>query len=369
MGSFLPSDLKEKNRATVYALLKARREVSRTELARESGISVPTVIKIVDCFAGLGLLSEAGEGSIALGRRPQLLRFEPEAAYAIGAEYDGVHLSAGVVDLSGALHSLVRFPAPADARSLLGSSIVPAVEQALAEARLPRDAVVGLGIGIPGTVDIAHRVLRFAPLVGIGEPFDCGPLLDGLEARLGFPIMLENDANAAALGEFAARGLGEADDLLFVVLGRGLGAGLVLDGRLRKGRRGFAGELGYLVFDPSWTASLAAPGWLEARTNLAGFWEEAAASGGPSAASMERISDLLAVGLADISVALDLDRVVLGRVDREAFGPALLSLVEAKLRRLAVLDVGCEASILAEPGVAGVAGLVLDSWLSKVFAG
>jgi predicted NBD/HSP70 family sugar kinase len=378
MGSFVASDLKERNRATIYSLISSSRGLSKADLARESGISAPTVQKIVEYFAGLRLIREVDEDeasagsrqpSASLGRRPRPLRFDPGAAFAIGAEYDGVHLSVGAVDLAGSPRSLVRRMAPPSVRGILAEFLEPVVDEALSSAGLGRDAIVGLGLGLPGTVDPDGRTMRFAPLVGIDEPEDFGNLLDALESRLGFPIVLENDANAAALGEYAARSLGVEDDLLFAVLGRGLGAGLILDGKLRKGPRAFTGEIGYMSFETGSEASLADPGWLESRIDLASFWAEAEAPGGPSEAALERVAGYLALCLADICIALDLPRVVIGRAHREPFGPRLLELIGKGLRRLAVLELSCEAPAAQEPGVSGAAGLALDRWLKDVFAG
>jgi predicted NBD/HSP70 family sugar kinase len=304
-----------------------------------------------------------------LGRPPQLLSFNPAAAYAIGAEYDGVHLSVGVVDLSGGLRALVKTAAPPELGLLVAEKLEPSIDEALREAGIPRGSIVGLGLGIPGIKDPDGATLRFAPFIGLGEPFDSGPLLGELQSRLGYPIVIENDANAAALGEFAARGLGEGDDLLFAVLGRGLGAGLILDGRLRTGPRSFAGEIGYLAFDPDWEASPDRPGWLETETDLASFWAEAEGPGGPSRSALERVAGRVAMGLANLCIALDLGRVVVGRANSEVFGMELLDLIEAKLTRLAVLGVACEGPISPEPGVAGAAGLALEGWLKGVFAG
>lgn len=374
MGAFVAADLKERNRATVYALVRAERDISKAEIARRSGISAPTVMKIVDYFSGLGIVREAAEEGLgastsALGRKPHLLSFNPDAGSLIGVEYDGVHLSVGIVDLSGGVKTLVRKQASPDAKLLLGKELAPAVAEAIRAARLPAGAVKGLAVGLPGTVDRGRPILSFAPLVGINEAFDCGPLLEGLEAELGFPVLLSNDANAAALGEYAARGLPSEEDLLFVEIGRGLGAGLILDGKLRSGPRGFSGELGYLVFEGGWSASLKEPGWLEGKMDLAGFWAEAERSGGPSEASLRRVAENLALGLANICVALDLRRVVVGRAGREAFGATLLSLIRESLSRLSVLEVSCEAPLAQEPGVQGAAELAARRWLQTVFAG
>jgi len=377
MGPFVPSTLKEKNRATVYALLKAARESSKADIARESGISAPTVNKIVDYFASLGIAVEGkdhdqqrgGEESSAPGRPPRLIEFEPAAAYALGAEYDGVHLSVGVVDLAGGLRAIVKTAAPPKLDLMVRERLEPSIDEAIRRAGLERRSIVGLGLGVPGIKDPGGSTLRFAPFIGLDKPYDAGPIVAELRSRLGFPILIENDANAAALGEFAARGLGEEDDLLFAILGRGLGAGLVLGGKLRAGPRSFAGEIGYMAFDPGWEASPDRPGWLEAETDLPSFWEEADRLGGPSREALERVAGRVALGLANLCVVLDLERVVVGRANSEAFGRELLALIEAKLKGLSVLEVACEAPISPEPGVAGAAGLALEEWLQGVFAG
>lgn len=371
MGAFIPSDMKYKNRETLFALLRGAAEVSRAELARESGISAPTVMKIVDYFAGLGLVRDIGEGMGSLGRRPQLLRFDPSAAFAIGSEYDGLNLATGVVDLSGRVLSLVRRKASADAAALIETELESAVDEAIVAAGVGRHKVVGMGLGLPGSIGADGKELRFAPLVGISRPTDLGPALAAIEERLGFSLLLENDANTAALGEFAARGMGKGDDLIFVVIGRGLGSGLILDGELRRGRRGFAGELGYLVFDPLWqpAGSMESPGWLEERIGLGSLWASGSGAEGIGRAELECIASDLALGLCSLAVALDVSVFVVGGSGRDLLGPELLPSLRSALSRLSVLDLVVEQPLASEPGVSGAAGLAVDRWLRSVFAG
>lgn len=369
MGAFVPSDIKYKNRETLFSLLRSGAEISRAELARTSGISAPTVLKIIDYFTGLNLVRETGEGVGSLGRRPQLLRFEPRAAFAIGCEYDGLNLATGVVDLSGNVLSLVRRRASPDSVRLVANELEPAVAEALVAAGVGRDKVVGLGLGLPGTVGESGRDLRFAPLVGIGKPVDLRATIGELEGRLGFPLVLENDANTAALGEFSARGM-NGGDLVFVVLGRGIGAGIILDGKLRRGPRGFAGELGYLVFDPAWTSSIDAPGWLEQRIDLGSLASaEASDQPGPGKDSLSRIASDLALGLSSLAVSLDVSLIVLGGSGCDRLGPELLPRVRSALSRLSILEIALETPVAPEPGVSGSASLAVDRWLTSVFAG
>jgi len=368
VSAYVASDLKELNRLAVYRLLKTNGEISKAEIGRRSGISAPTVIKIVDHFLQLGLACEAGELPSALGRKPIRIRFEPESSFSVGVQYDGVHLTLGLVDLGGKIHTLRRRPANRDLRETMGSRLAEEVENLIAKAGIQRCLVHGIGIGVPGVIDRARTLIRFAPLAGLRKSFDYSPILEGLSRDLGFPAFVENDANTAALGEIAESGPGEGDDLVFVEMGRGLGAGLVLDGKLRTGPRCFAGEVGYLVMEAGWKASLDEPGWLESRMDLGSFWDEVEQRGSPTEKSLERITSLIALALANICVSLDIRRVVIGQAGQEPFGPALIARLEAALAELCVLEVSCEAPRSPEPGVAGAASLATEAWLERAFA-
>jgi Transcriptional regulator/sugar kinase len=369
MRAYIASDLKELNRSAVFGLIREEGEISKAEISRRSGISAPTVIKIVDYFQELHIVSEAGEGVSALGRKPMLIRLEPGSALSVGVEYDGVHLSVGLVDLSGRPLRLRSTVAPPDLREILGSLLVREILALIELSGADRSQVRGVGIGVPGVVDPVRRAVSLAPLVGVEESVDCGPFLDALEEELGLPTLLENDANAAALGERAARGAGEGDDLVFVELGRGLGAGLVLGGKLRSGPRHAAGEIGYLVLERSLEAGKRGGGWLERRMDLASFWAEAEAAGSPSEESLDRVASLLALGLANICTALDIDRVVVGRAGQESFGPELLAKLGRELAKICPAPISCEAPRSQEPGVTGAAVLAAEAWLKGVFAG
>jgi predicted NBD/HSP70 family sugar kinase len=379
MGSFDRSDLKERNRATVYSLFATKRAYSKADIARESGISAPTVQKIVEYFESLNLLVSAGEEEylasaddplgLSLGRRPQPLRLNPDSVFTLGVEYDGLRLSIGLIDAAGSLRSLVHKKITENVDTLIDNYLEAQVLESIATAGLPKEKIAGLGIGLPGTVDQDHHILRFAPLVGITAPLDLSVSLATLEGSLGFPVVVENDANAAALGEYACRFDGDPGDLLFAVLGRGFGAGIVLDGRLRRGKRYFAGEIGYMVFDPLWHATFSKPGWLEVQTDLASFWKEAERERGPSEQALRRVADYLAVSVTDICIVLDIQKVVLGGLQRLTFGERLLELIQERVNRLSVLDLTCEAPLAQEPGVMGAGRLALDRWLKRVFEG
>jgi predicted NBD/HSP70 family sugar kinase len=380
MKARVAADLKEFNRMLVYRLVKSRASISRTEISRRLGLSVPTVIKIIEYFTGLGLIGNVGEGESPLGRKPMLLSACAKAAYAVGAEYDGVHLSVGLVDLAGKVVALRRSPAPPDLALSLGRLLADEVESLIAGSGLSSGLVKGIGVGVPGVVHGTERYISQAPLVGVEEKVEYGALASQLSDRLGLPVHVANDANAAALGELSARGTHSGGDLIFVELGRGVGAGLVLDGRLREGPGCSAGEIGYMVFDRSASCPAnadaskprrksAGPGWLETSMDLTAFWAEVEKNGSPGADTIRRVCHPLALGLANLCIALDIRNIVLGREGKESFGPALLDCLRGELERLCPMEVSCELSLAAEPGVVGAAGIATDEWLKTVCAG
>ena len=108
MKPYLATDLKVLNRQSVYRLMEKKEVISRSEIARITNISMPTVMKIAAYFLEKGIVSEAGDGVTAIGRKPQMLRFEPSAYYSVGIEYEGDYLRAGMVDLRGRIQRVFQ---------------------------------------------------------------------------------------------------------------------------------------------------------------------------------------------------------------------------------------------------------------------
>lgn len=385
MKSYVASHLKDMNRKTVYQLLLSEGEISKAEISRKTGISAPTVIKIIDYFKEIEFVFEAGEGESFLGRKPQMLRFNPEAVFTIGIEYEGVHLKTGLVDLGGNIKYFKKFNATPDVNLIMKQELAIKIDSLINESGISREKIKGICIGIPGVVDSFRRIIDFAPLVGIKEKMDCGILLDCLAEQLKIPVMIENDANAAAIGEFASRKLDETADLLYISLGRGLGAGLILNGKLRRGRRFSSGEIGYMVFDNEFFSSKQQAGWLESRMDLGELWDEwislrqnlnnmtntknnsnLGITDVLKHETIERVASYLALCITNICTFIDMDNVVLGGVGTEEFGEILNGAVNRKLGQLSILDLNCQLQKSPEPGVVGTAYIATKNILEKL---
>ncbi len=240
--------LREHNRLRVVDALRRRGTASRTELARQTGLSRTTVATLVADLQARGLVVEQRVGDthneqVGRGRPPTLLRLDPSVGAAIGVDFGHTHLRVAVADLSSTVLAERRIELDIDhsAAAALGAA-VELIDLVLASANLSRADVVGVGVGLSGPIELSGKVGRTVILpgwVGLNAARE-------LSTRLGLHVTVENDANLGALAEVSS-GAGEGlDDVIYVMVSSGIGAGLILGGRLHRGATGFAGELGHV---------------------------------------------------------------------------------------------------------------------------
>jgi predicted NBD/HSP70 family sugar kinase len=308
VGANLPA-LRSHNAALVLDLLRTAGEggISRLELAEGTGLTPQAVSKIVARLREEGTVAEAGQRASTGGKPRTVLRLVPSAGYALGVHLDRDELTVVLLDLAGTRVAGRRVPLD------LGAGTEAVVTKAVAEVGvLLADAdpagpagpvlgdaglrVLGVGVAMPGPLDhfngVTQRVTGYPQWEGF-------PLRDVLAGRLGLPVVLDKDTNAAALG-IALRGPG--DSFAYLHLGTGLGAGLVLGGVLYRGARTDAGEFGHQVIQldgPECTCGR--------RGCIEVLCLEAVARG-----DIEGAARLLGVGATNLVELLDIERVLLG---------------------------------------------------------
>jgi predicted NBD/HSP70 family sugar kinase len=229
-------------------LLRGQGPMTQAELARASGLSPATVSSIVRELRDGGWLDEAPEGAGA-GRRT--LALSRSAGVAVGVDFGHSHVRVAIADLGH--HVLAEEDRPLDVDHEAAEGVALAgtmVRRLLERAGADRRRVTGVGVGLPGPLRRdTGEVGDLAILPGwVGaHPREL------LQQELGLPVSVENDANLGALAELvwgAGRGCSE---LVYVKVASGVGAGLVLGGRLYQGHLGTAGEIGHLTIDESGT--------------------------------------------------------------------------------------------------------------------
>ena len=242
-GKLLQEDTRRHHRALLLQELFRQGPASRADLARTTALTRVTVSDLVGELVSEGLVEELGAPvESRVGKPPTLVGFVREAAHIVCLDLSGDDTIAGaVVNLAGEVK--VRHTRPFD--GLRGSDAVALVEEVAAHlVAAATQPVLGVGVGSPGVVDTTGNVLD-APNLG----WHGVPLAAGLRDRLGVPVFVANDANIAALGEHTFGGA-KGGGLMVLRVGKGVGAGLILEGQLLHGHRAAAGEIGHVVVEP-----------------------------------------------------------------------------------------------------------------------
>ena len=168
------------------------------------------------------------------------------ADYTIGLDLGGTNLRAAAIDKSGSMLQKVAVSTDPSSRERMLEDIVGVIDRV--KGRCGPEGLVGIGVGVPGFILMKEGVILNSNNLSALENF---PFRDEIQKRLGTPFILENDANAAALGEKWMGAGTEVDDLVLLTLGTGIGGGIVIDGRALHGYLGMAGELGHLTVVPN----------------------------------------------------------------------------------------------------------------------
>ncbi|MFJ4522131.1 ROK family protein [Streptomyces sp. NPDC088810] len=235
--------LRSTNERLLLDRLRALGAASRAQLARETGLSKPTVSSALASLAAAGLVHEVGTQAPERGRTAVLYAPDPAAGYALGVDIGRGWLRVAVADLDGTLVARADVHNRARASAALTDLVVTTARQVIADSGVDPAEVAHGVIGTPGVYDGKQRRVRYAMhLPGWGR----AGLVDRIRAELGVPLEVHNDANLAALGEYTY-GVGAGSRLFaYILIGTGLGMGIVGEGRLFTGAHGLAGEIGFL---------------------------------------------------------------------------------------------------------------------------
>ncbi|EJL53810.1 transcriptional regulator/sugar kinase [Rhizobium sp. CF122] len=239
---------KSHNRRVVIEAIRTNGPLSRAALARLTALSTQTVSNIVEELEGSELLKAEAPLKAARGQPITPYSINPNGAYSIGLELERDHAVGVLTDLSGRVRARIEKavdrPTPGEAMPILAGI----ADELLRSFRFDRARLLGAGIAMPGRY-AAEGVTSLSPVTLPGwQDFPVARELAGL---ISAPVLIENDATAAAIGERlygVARGL---SSFVYLFLGGGIGAGMFLDGHLYKGSRSNAGEIGHMIVVPN----------------------------------------------------------------------------------------------------------------------
>ncbi|WP_405011250.1 ROK family transcriptional regulator [Kitasatospora sp. NBC_01539] len=348
-----PSLLRAINDRAALELLLANGPLSRTQIGTLTGLSKPTASQLLARLEAAGLVVPVGTTAGGPGPNAQLYQVNPAAGYVAGLDVSTTHVRIGVADITGttlAEHQVATRGWPAAATV---ANVGAAVAETVRQAGLAPGSLREIVIGVPGALDPATGRLRYAShLPGWHSP----RLVAELEAGLGAPVAIENDVNLAAIAEQAFGAAAGCEDFVLLWAEEGIGAAIVIAGRLHRGFTGGAGEVGYMPVP-------GAPVVHDVRRKNSGGFQELAGADAVLALAVEHglgaagaqeavalaldtpgagdtflgiLAERIAVGLASIVSVVDPELLVLSGGVPAAGGERLRALVQESLARIAI---------------------------------
>lgn len=239
--------LRSLNSGSVLRSIIEQGPVSRAAIARATELSNVTVGAIVSELLVADLILETGETASTAGRPGRLLELNSSAYGSIGVKLSDSTITCALTDLRAVVVAEASLPVEHPSVEDFVAALGDLVETLIAETGLPRERLLGIGIGLPGVVDRSTGTALYSPFLRWVDV----PVAAMAEAALDLPVFVENDVNTLALTE-RWFGLGQgASDFLLVTLGQGIGLGIVLNGALHSGAHGGVGEFGHSVVTSS----------------------------------------------------------------------------------------------------------------------
>ena len=385
---------------TVLQLVRSGQARTRPELTRISGMGRGAVTQRVGELLDSGLLVESELGRSTGGRPPRELAVRAEAGLVLVAPLGATHLAAGVTDLTGRVLDFVEEPGDiAAGPEATLARLEELFDQLLAGDAVPDAPVYGIGVGLPGPVEFASGTPVNPPIM---PGWDGYPVRARLSDRHDVPVWVDNDVNLMALGELRVGAARNQQDVIYVKIGTGIGAGLISSGRLHRGTQGAAGDIGHATVDAAGGvvcrcgnvgclealaggAALSRDGTTAAEEGRSEFLARILATGRPLAAAdvaaaaqhgdpvavelLTRSGQLVGETLATLVSFFNPSLILLGGGVALAGDMILASVREAVYRRslpLATRDLRIDRSTLTpDPALSGAAHMVLDELFSR----
>jgi len=235
------------HRSNILEIIRTTELISRTDLARSTGLSQASITGITADLIREELIEERQPGAYEGGRRPTLLAIRPDGVHVIGINIAIHEIRVVIVNFQAEMqvsHAAVlekNYYAPEEIVNITAQ----AIQACMWEANFSKDQISGVGVGIPGPVDASTGIISFLPNYGWKNV----PFRQMLQDKINHPVFIDNSSNNLATGEYwygSGRGI---DNFLVITLENGIGAGMMLNGQLVRGHLGIASEFGHLCAD------------------------------------------------------------------------------------------------------------------------
>lgn len=249
------------NSAHILRIVKKLGAVSRADINRSTRLSPPTVSALVTNLLRVGLLEEHGEGVSTGGRKPQLVSFNARCGVVLGGNIGTTAAHLTLNDMNGERISREKVPLADTRPNSLLKCLTGAIRRMVKEAGCDQIPLLAVVIGAPGMTDMQRGVVLEAANL---EGWENVPAREILRKALRVPVVVDNDVNLAAIGEHWRGGGRGIHNFVFISIGTGIGAGILIEDKIHRGHRWHAGEISHLNVDfQEWETDFGAAGYLE----------------------------------------------------------------------------------------------------------
>ncbi len=240
--------VRKMNRSIILAVFRTQKTLSRAQLAAQTGLNPSTVSKIIHELIQENLIHETVLSQNRTGRPGLMLELNPKGGCALGIEINVDYIELLITDFSAnTLWQKNEGTMPGAPQDVMMNQVIELVKEASTFIKTHKCSLLGVGVGVPGLVDVANGLLRVAPNLNWIDI----PVRDVLAEYFSCPIYVENEANAAALGEYYFGAVRNVKNFIYLSSGIGLGSGIIIGGQLFRGMFGYAGEAGHMTLDPN----------------------------------------------------------------------------------------------------------------------
>ncbi|HVO43179.1 MAG TPA: ROK family transcriptional regulator [Aggregatilineales bacterium] len=231
------------NRSAILDIIRRESPISRVAIAQKLGVSLPTVMRIVDDLIAEGLVRPQGTTEWSGGRRRALLEFNANGHVVIGVDLGGTRLYGAIADLGGKILQEVELSRHRLSGEEIYGCLEDVIERLLKSPELHDRRLYGIGVGAPGVTLHREGIVTWAPSLDWRDY----PLKAKLTERFALPVMVDNDLNLATLGEYWFGAGQNTQTMALIVVGAGLGSGIIINGALYRGAHEASGEVGDVI--------------------------------------------------------------------------------------------------------------------------
>lgn len=230
----------------ILDLIRNKGLITKQQIAKELGINITTISDLVNQFKDKNrIIKEAGDGSSSGGRKPKVYAINSELGYIVGIDVGGTNTRGILTDLSGNLIHYLKIKTKArEGKDAVLVRVISVVNELITLAKIPREKLFGIGMSISGIINSYEGISIFCPNIPGWENF---PIKQIMEKEFNIPVCIDDSVRCAAVAEKRFGIAKDHDNFIFISIGKGIGMGAFIDGKIYRGSMGLAGELGHIT--------------------------------------------------------------------------------------------------------------------------